>query len=879
MSQKAINSANVRRAEAILRGESASPAEIFGLAIKLKDQEREFGFARRLFGRARLDPTVNADPKLRTKLRQQHALCTYKDPDLPDRVKFDLAMEILADCDDLASTKDQETLGIAGAIHKYKWQAFAQRQDLETSLGYYMRGYAQGIHGDSGYTAINAAFVLDLLSDEESVGVRQSVARQRGEQAKKIRQEIVAAAPALTSENPALRETWWFHLTIAEAYFGLEQYEKALPSLEAASALPDIAEWEYESTARQLAALARILMRRSGEKELIGSEAWKVMAKFLGDRASGVWTAFLGKVGLALSGGGFRASLFHIGVLAKLAELDVLRYVEVLSCVSGGSIIGAHYYLKVRQLMESTTEKLNRDHYIKIVSDIEKEFLKGVQKNIRTRVVGSLRANLKMAFLSDYSRTERAGELYEKHLFSETESGTHKFWLNKLFITPADEKQRKIPFRPKYDNWRRETKVPILVLNATTLNTGHNWQFTASWMGEPPSATGSSIDANYRLRRMYYSEAPPGYREVRLGDAVAASACVPGIFDPLTFPNLYPDLTVRLVDGGVHDNQGISALLDQGCNVLLISDASGQMGEENEPSDDFVRVPLRSNSILQSRIRIAEFEDIEARRHSSLLKGLMFLHLKKDLDSEPVDWKDCEDPFANEVWTPHGELTSYGVRKEIQKLLSSIRTDLDSFNDAEACALMVSGYLMTEHEFPRCLPAFPVPPAITPPWRFLALKELMQRRGGNEDRYGELKSLLEVGKYGAFKIWKLEPALGLLGKLITVAAVVALLYAVYVHRSDPVITYGSLGAIFLSLGVSFVLAKLLGPRIAKLVTSLGTRKRVQTTAWRIFGFTATAVVFFILAWIHIGIFDRWYLSRGRLERVTGEPAAPMKKTQ
>ena len=30
-------------------------------------------------------------------------------------------------------------------------------------------------------------------------------------------------------------------------------------------------------------------------------------------------------LGLALSGGGFRASLFHIGVLARLAELDLLR--------------------------------------------------------------------------------------------------------------------------------------------------------------------------------------------------------------------------------------------------------------------------------------------------------------------------------------------------------------------------------------------------------------------------------------------------------------------------------------------------------------------------------------------------------------------------
>ena len=36
-------------------------------------------------------------------------------------------------------------------------------------------------------------------------------------------------------------------------------------------------------------------------------------------------------------------------VLARLAEMDVLRSVEVLSTVSGGSIVGAHYYLEVKK--------------------------------------------------------------------------------------------------------------------------------------------------------------------------------------------------------------------------------------------------------------------------------------------------------------------------------------------------------------------------------------------------------------------------------------------------------------------------------------------------------------------------------------------------
>ena len=80
------------------------------------------------------------------------------------------------------------------------------------------------------------------------------------------------------------------------------------------------------------------------------------------------------KLGLALSGGGFRASFFHIGVLARLAELDILKHVQVLSTVSGGSIVGAYYYLKLKELFEGRRKDLiaihggmNRDCYVALV--------------------------------------------------------------------------------------------------------------------------------------------------------------------------------------------------------------------------------------------------------------------------------------------------------------------------------------------------------------------------------------------------------------------------------------------------------------------------------------------------------------------------------
>ena len=262
-----------------------------------------------------------------------------------------------------------------------------------------------------------------------------------------------------------------------------------------------------------------------------------------------------------------------------------------------------------------------------------------------------------MTFRLDYSRTLRAGELYESEIYSRIKDGEGgNRWLNNLYVRPKGDEN----LVPKDNNWRRSNKVPILILNATTLNTGHNWQFTATWMGEPPGTIDTRIDANYRLRRMYYEDAPPGNRRVRLGYAVAASACVPGIFEPLPLTHLYeresapaeraekPDVClepiVRLVDGGVHDNQGVSALLDQGCNVLLVSDASGQMNSEDFPKSGMLGVPLRSNSILQARIREAQYRDVATRRESGLLKGLMFIHLKQDLEMDPVDWVSCQDP-------------------------------------------------------------------------------------------------------------------------------------------------------------------------------------------------------------------------------------------
>ena len=103
------------QARDILRGTYRRPLEILKLAKKLKGFKK-FGYARRILARARNDTAISGDRKLRLEIHQQSALCTYKDPDLPADSRLDRALEILREVEDLSTTREQETLGLAGAI-------------------------------------------------------------------------------------------------------------------------------------------------------------------------------------------------------------------------------------------------------------------------------------------------------------------------------------------------------------------------------------------------------------------------------------------------------------------------------------------------------------------------------------------------------------------------------------------------------------------------------------------------------------------------------------------------------------------------------------------------------------------------------------------
>ena len=761
-----------------------------------------FTYARRIRHRIyQIDPS-------NVKNVRKLAVATYKDDDLPNDLKYDAAANLLYKyySKDPEKIRHWEAAGILGSIFKKLWRIDNQIKYLFQSVEYYKHGYALWIDArkalkdnkltykdvaeknpklhdaldkeqlenlnDNGYNGINLAFTYNLLQkyfEDNADGVRSLIAEQFEKATIEVRETLLAFCKEKEGTVSA-DEKYWFYATWAEVLLGLKRPQEALAILD----VEDAEQWKLDSSGRQMTELVGLVYKdwNSGPEETEDRE--DALSEEDRNALSAFFTKLLGgeprydqneKVGLALSGGGFRASIFHIGVLARLAEADLLKHVEVISCVSGGSIIGAYYYLKLKKLLEEKPdEKITREDYIAIVRDIEITFLEGVGTNLRLRVFSNLWQNVILGVKDSFTRTARLADLYESELFGpllHKSGGDKHIYMDDLIIRPFDQPD----FSIRRDNATRLNKAPMLVLNATSLNTGHCWQFTASWMGEPPGYINNELDARPTYRRMYYSEAPEKFRHVRLATAVGASSCVPGLFAPVTFEGLYePGRTLRLVDGGVFDNQGVNTLLEQECNSLIISDACGQMVAQDQPDDWAFQVAGRTNAILQERLRDYVFFDLKARQTSGLVRGYLLMHLTKGLPSKVIDWYPCDDKyeFILDETDEQNDLTPYEIRKTVQACLAKVRTDLDSFHQTEAFALMYAGYKMTNYELAKGKASqfTHLEPANSSGWQFERISvshnepeknlRLIKTLDASETLFGKLFTLSPVFKWSFY---------------------------------------------------------------------------------------------------------------------------------
>jgi hypothetical protein len=254
---------------------------------------------------------------------------------------------------------------------------------------------------------------------------------------------------------------------------------------------------------------------------------------------------------------------------------------------------------------------------------------------------------------------------------------------------------------------------------------------------------------------------------IELEAAVGSSAAVPGVFQPLLFRDLYDDRiveTVRLVDGGVYDNQGLTALFEEECTHIICSDASGQLVFERAASGKVFGVLPRANDVLMEKIRVDEMhlllerhestEDLDAVR---LGKGLLpppqptpaqqeaVSNLRRRFSVEECAFFHLKSEYAP---TPGG-MPALAWTREV----SELRTDLDSFTDREAFAVMYHGYYLATHAvtpgtFPSCIPARV--PESPERWRFGAVQPLLASP--------DLQRHLAVGASRLLKVFSLGNA-------------------------------------------------------------------------------------------------------------------------
>jgi NTE family protein len=260
-------------------------------------------------------------------------------------------------------------------------------------------------------------------------------------------------------------------------------------------------------------------------------------------------------VGLCLSGGGYRAMVFHLGALWRLNELGWLPRLDRVSSVSGGSITAGALALAWPAL------EFDDD---------------GVATRFVERVVVPVRAladhtidesAIVVGLLTPDRIGQRLSAAYREHLF-------------------GDATLQELPPTPRF------------IINATNLASGALFRFTREEV------------ADWRVGHILSPA-------ITVADAVACSSAFPPVLSPFELDlrdgrwetergnELRTDGfrgRLRLTDGGVYDNLGLETVWKR-CRTVLVSDAGGQMDDDADPPEDWIRQTLRVLSVIDNQVR------------------------------------------------------------------------------------------------------------------------------------------------------------------------------------------------------------------------------------------------------------------------------------
>ncbi|HUG52684.1 MAG TPA: patatin-like phospholipase family protein [Vicinamibacteria bacterium] len=362
-------------------------------------------------------------------------------------------------------------------------------------------------------------------------------------------------------------------------------------------------------------------------------------------------------IGLCLSGGGFRASLFHLGALRRMNELGILSRDDfrTVASVSGGSIAAAQLASALAYLEPRPGQPIPRETWDREVRDPLRAF---TRKDVRTGAL--LRRLLPWNLARSDATVNALAERYQRDLV-------------RLRLAA-------LPIRPEF------------LFLATDMAYGVSFIFSREWIGD------------YQVG---YMAPPPDFP---VATAVAASGCFPPLCGPLRL-RLDPaalkggsaprDQTreecvssLRLTDGGDYDNMGLEPVWKTHA-VVLVSDAGGLFTHESDRGL-FWRIP-RYQAIQERQARGVRKRWLIASFNQELLQGAYW-----SVSGASSDYSGCPVGYSKAL--------ARGV-------LAEIRTDLDAFSDAEAAVLENHGYVVADAALRRHAGAIlpdPIPPASAP---------------------------------------------------------------------------------------------------------------------------------------------------------------------
>lgn len=279
------------------------------------------------------------------------------------------------------------------------------------------------------------------------------------------------------------------------------------------------------------------------------------------------------RLGLALSGGGYRAAAYHIGTMRALHKLGILENVDVISSVSGGSITAA-YYVQNRH---------------KGFNHFETSFINKLKWNVLWIGIIEL---LLVLFICGFCIYVAPG-CYKIVTIAVLLILLWKFWYVFFPFSKCIEWAYCLQFF-KGDKLGSINKYPVLAINTTDLSTGNQFTLSQERITCYP----------YRGKLKFLPTDFP------LSKAVMASSCIPQLFSPIRIGSKYfsgtSDKTPLLVDGGLYDNQGAHKFdsHDSHFNVdyAIVSDA-GNTSISSKNCFNPIKTLVVTSDVMMKRIK------------------------------------------------------------------------------------------------------------------------------------------------------------------------------------------------------------------------------------------------------------------------------------